>query len=112
MAISLYIFDLSATREAQFRTFLARSLDAWTPGASSERRGARRVQMFNRALDEGVETMPPGDRAALVRALAASTGTEAMVAPFDVARVDGALARATAGDIATVLIDRYLPDSG
>lgn len=108
LAISLYFFDLAVGHEAEFRTFLARWLDAWQPGQSGPSRGARRVAMFERALAD-VTAIDPSDKAALVRALSATTGTEAMIALLDVAQVDRHAARRTVAEIATLLIDRHLP---
>lgn len=107
-AISLYFFDLALEREPAFRQFLARYLDAWAAGAETldVRRGARRVTMFRRALEgSGL----PKDRAdALVRALSAATGTEAMIALLDVVQTDRDTARRTVADMAEALMDRHL----
>ncbi|WP_417522494.1 TetR/AcrR family transcriptional regulator [Marinovum sp.] len=108
-AVSAYFFDLALTHEAGFRQFLARSLDAWgvEGGQLATRRGARRIAMFEAAL-EGTE-MSKEQKARLVRALAVATGTEAMVVLLDVARADLDTARQTVTDITQALIDAYLP---
>lgn len=105
LAISLYIFDLSVAHEAAFRQFLARNLDAWVAEGPRDRRGARRVEMFRRALDDA--GLAPADRKRLVTALTAATGTEAMIALYDIAQVDPGPARAAVAEIAEALLDRY-----
>jgi AcrR family transcriptional regulator len=107
-AISLYFIDLSLAHEPAFRQFLARNLDAWSSegGARRARRGARRVEMLERALSEaGID---PSRRTALVRGLSTATGTEAMIALLDIVRVDADTARATVLDIVDALIDRHM----
>src|SRR6056297_880959 len=105
LAVSLYIFDLSLAHEAAFRQFLARNLDAWLSEGPRDRRGARRVEMFRRALAGA--GLDPAREARLVAALTAATGTEAMIALIDIARVDPDVARATVAEIAEALLDRY-----
>ncbi|MGZ9811147.1 TetR/AcrR family transcriptional regulator [Pseudoroseicyclus sp. H15] len=107
MAVSLYMFDLAAEHEAAFRHFLARWLDAWAAG-SGPTRGARRVEMFERALGEDRAGLSTADAAALVRGLTAATGTEALIGLLDVARADRQAARATVEEMAGLLIARYL----
>jgi AcrR family transcriptional regulator len=112
-AISAYIFDLSVTHEAGFRQFLARNLDAWLADPRPRtRRGARRVPMFDRALDSHAAEIPAETRRQLVLSLSAATGVEAMIALFDIAEVDPETARKTVLDICDALIDRHLgPDT-
>jgi AcrR family transcriptional regulator len=112
-AISAYIFDLSVAHEAGFRQFLARNLDAWLADPQPRtRRGARRVQMFDRALDDHATAIAPETRRQLVLSLSTATGSEAMIALFDVAEVDPETARRTVLDICDALIDRHLgPDT-
>lgn len=105
LAVSLYIFDLSLAHEAAFRQFLARNLDAWLSEGPRDRRGARRVEMFRRALAGA--GLDPAREARLVAALTAATGTEAMIALIDIARVDPDVARETVAEIAAALLDRY-----
>ncbi|OWU72652.1 hypothetical protein ATO3_16495 [Marinibacterium profundimaris] len=109
LAVSLYIFDLSVAHEAAFRNFLARNLDAWAAenGAPRQRRGARRVQMFRAALQDA--GLPEPELDALVTALTLATGSEAMIALFDIARTDPDTARATVALVAEALLDRFLP---
>jgi AcrR family transcriptional regulator len=109
VAIAIYFFDLALEHEVEFRAFLSRWLDAWRPAEQTVSRGARRVAMFERALDEGPERLAPAQREALVRSLTVNTGTEAMIALLDVARADREAARQCVAETAVVLIDRYLP---
>lgn len=113
-AVSLYIFDLSVQHEAAFRQFLARNLDAWqaNPGPMV-RRGARRVAMFEAALDDPSVELSPKARKTLVHGLSTATGSEAMIGLFDIAQADLETARATVLDIAEALMDRHLgPEAG
>lgn len=105
LAVSRYIFDLSVAHEAAFRQFLARNLDAWLAEGPRDRRGARRVEMFDLALSES--RLDKDARRRLVTALTATTGSEAMIALLDIARVDTDTARAAVIEIAEALLDRY-----
>lgn len=112
-AVSLYFFDLALEHETAFRQFLARSLDAWSAegGQVRNRRGARRVAMFKSALSDVACEVGPDRIARLVSALAATTGTEAMIALLDVANADRSRARATVCDMVDALLDRHIgPD--
>jgi AcrR family transcriptional regulator len=113
-AVSLYFLNLALAHETAFRRFLASNLEATVEAPSSEkRRGARRVPMFERALEDLLPSISPDAFAALVRGLSAATGTEAMIALLDIVGVDHATARATVLDIADALLDRHLgPDLG
>ncbi len=105
LAVSRYILDFSLEHEAAFRQFLARNLDAWLAHGPSDRRGARRVEMFNRALeDSGLSNI---DQARLVNGLTAASGTEAMIALYDIAKVDEDAARQAVRDVAEALLDKF-----
>lgn len=105
IAVSRYIFDLSVENEAAFRQFLARNLDMWLATGPGDRRGARRVEMFNDALVDA--RLPKSDQTRLVNALAAATGSEAMIALHDVVQVDTEMARTAVLDTAEALLDRF-----
>ncbi|OWU83425.1 hypothetical protein ATO6_18410 [Oceanicola sp. 22II-s10i] len=109
LAVSLYIFDLSVQHETAFRTFLARNLDAWiAENGKRSLRGARRVPMFEAALDADRHRLSDGDFRDLVSALTLATGSEAMLALHDIAEVSGEDARRAVRVIAEALLDRYL----
>ncbi|WP_373355909.1 TetR/AcrR family transcriptional regulator [Pseudoroseicyclus sp. CXY001] len=108
LAVALYMFDLALANEPAFRHFLARWLDAWAAGEGGPTRGARRVEMFERALGPGRAGLSPEEAAALVRGLTMATGSEAMIALLDIARSDPAEARASVAEVAGLLIRRYL----
>ncbi len=105
VAVALYIFDLSTKNEAAFRQFLARNLDVWLAHGPGDRRGARRVEMFERALEEAELGRP--DLTRLVNGLTAASGSEAMIALFDVAKVDLDASRQAIRDVAESLLDRF-----
>ncbi|WP_212525728.1 hypothetical protein [Actibacterium sp. MT2.3-13A] len=108
-AVSLYTLDLALAHEAAFRRFLARVLDASVadrrPGTL---RGARRIAMFEAALEEARPALGAEATRELVLALATATGIEAVIALRDVAGADADRARATVLAIADALLDRYL----
>lgn len=105
IAIALYIFDLSVENEAAFRQFVARNLDAWLVQGPGDRRGARRVEMFKNALQS---TKLSHDRKMrLVNGLTAASGSEAMIALYDVAKANPAAARDAIRDVAEALLDRF-----
>lgn len=105
IAVSLYMFELSQQHEAQFRQFLARTMDAWaTNPAQAPRRGARRMAMFEAAL---AGALPEPERRALAQALGVGTGIEALIALADIAQASPAEARAAVQTIAEALCDRF-----
>ncbi|MBC2857861.1 TetR family transcriptional regulator [Stappia sp. 28M-7] len=110
LAVSLYMFDLALAHEAAFRQFLARNLDCWLAegGGEATRRGARRVAMYRQALSEVRPALPADRLAVLVGALSAATGTEAMIALDDVARLSPDMARQAVRETTEALLDRFL----
>ena len=105
LAVSRYIFDLSIRHEAAFRQFLARNLDAWATNQTRERRGARRVDMFNAALKGANVTGARKTR--LVAALSTATGSEAMIGLYDIAKVDQKTAEKIVIETAEALLDKF-----
>ena len=105
LAVSRYIFDLSIRHEGAFRQFLARNLDAWAANPTQERRGARRVDMFN-AARRGAK-LSKEKKTRLVAALSTATGSEAMIGLYDIAKVDQKTAEKVVIDIAEALLDKF-----
>jgi hypothetical protein len=105
IAVALYIFDLSFENEAAFRQFLARNLDSWLAHGPGDRRGARRVEMFEAALKES--GLNKSNTLRLVNGLTAASGTEAMIALFDIAKVDLKASRQAIRDVAEALLDKF-----
>ena len=105
IAVALYIFDLSVENEAAFRQFLARNLDAWLVQGPGDRRGARRVEMFKNALQTA--KLSPDKRTRLVNGLTAASGSEAMIALYDIAKADPVAARKSILDVAEALLDKF-----
>ncbi|QGZ35976.1 TetR/AcrR family transcriptional regulator [Stappia indica] len=110
LAVSLYMFDLALAHEGAFRQFLARNLDCWLAEAGGEvpRRGARRVAMFRQALGDVRPALPADRLALLVGALSAATGTEAMIALTDIARLTPQAARLAVREMTEAILDRFL----
>ncbi|WP_375690919.1 hypothetical protein [Pseudooceanicola sp. LIPI14-2-Ac024] len=108
VAVSLYMLDLALEHEAGFRQFLARNLDAWlAEGGTRSLRGARRVPMFEAALENERARLGAARFRTLVNALTAATGSEAMIALLDIAGADHDAARHAVAEIAEALCDRY-----
>lgn len=105
IAVSLYIFDLSVENEAAFRQFLARNLDAWRAHGPGDRRGARRVEMFKNALQTA--QLSPDKKKRLINGLTAASGSEAMIALYDVAKADPVSARNAIRDVTEALLDKF-----
>ena len=105
IAVALYIFDLSTDNEAAFRQFLARNLDSWLAHGPADRRGARRVEMFGNALEDA--GLKAKDKTRLINGLTAASGAEAMIALFDVAKVDQNASRQAIRDVAEALLDKF-----
>ncbi|MBI1219357.1 MAG: hypothetical protein GC186_12490 [Rhodobacteraceae bacterium] len=109
IAVSVYMFALAQAHEAQFRRYLARTLDLAAEGrAPEQRRGARRMDYLRHALAEAPGALPPDRAEALVAAMAAVTGIEALIALTDIARLSPAAAAVTARTLAEAVVDRYL----
>jgi AcrR family transcriptional regulator len=104
-AITLYFFDLAMANEAGFRAYLGGWLTAWGSGTARPTRGARRVAMYRRALED--TALGPAERDALVRALTPATGSEAMIGLLDIAGASRDEARQTVAEIAEAVLDRY-----
>jgi AcrR family transcriptional regulator len=109
--INLYFFDLPAAHEPAFRSFVGLTLTAWRPDEVQrpQRRGARRVAMYRQALAADAGGLDAAAQDRLVRALSLATGTEAMIALYDVAGADPASARATVAEVTEAILDRFLP---
>ena len=105
IGVALYIFDLSVENEAAFRQFLARNLDAWLMHGAGDRRGARRVEMFGHALQQA--DLSPEKKARLINGLTAASGSEAMIALYDIAQVEPGAARDAIRDVAEALLDKF-----
>lgn len=102
--ITLYFLDLAIEHEEGFRQFIGAAMTSKQP----MRRGARRVAMLERAIDESDVKLKPAIRAAIIRALATATGAEAMITLFDIIGADAKSARATVADITDAILDRHL----
>ncbi len=108
-AVSRYFLELALAHEPAFRQFLARSLDAsLADGAAVRaRRGARRVAMFEAALEGERPRLGPAAMRRLVGALSTATGAEALIALRDVAGLEPDAARAAAAEATAGILDRF-----
>ncbi len=110
LSINLYMIDLALENETAFRLFLSRSLEAYASGGapSGGRRGARRIAMYDIALEPVRAKIGEDTARRLTSALAANTGAEAMIALVDVAGIDIASVRSMVAEMTEALLDAYL----
>jgi AcrR family transcriptional regulator len=109
-----FLFQLTRDSEAQFRQFLARTMERWLDdeGRSVEMiRGGRRLPMYREALAPAADGLDADALERLVLMLAATSGMESYVALKDVCRLDDAAADATAEAVTDAILDGFLPRS-
>ncbi len=107
-----FLFALTRDSEAQFRQFMARSMEFWLAhggNAVEMVRGGRRLPMYREALAPIADVLGPEKLDRLVLMLAATSGMESFLALKDVCRLDDTTADATAEAITDALLDRFLP---
>ncbi len=111
IAVSLYIFDVTAENQLPFRQFLARNLDATVKAGSKrvQRRGARRTDMFEASLADVRDQIAPDDFKILIAGLSMATGSEALIGLYDIVELDLPTARKVIRATAEALLDRHLP---
>jgi AcrR family transcriptional regulator len=100
VCIQRFLYDLAADNEANFRLYLAGTMQEWVkadgePGATL--REGRRVAMLERALAPARERLDPATYALLRDALAGMVGMETYFALADVCHLDRARATAVMG---------------
>jgi AcrR family transcriptional regulator len=106
-----YLFEFTRRNENAHRHFLSKALEAWVAGGGKSKtplRGARRIPMFELALEPVRETMPAAAFARLAHALSAASGIETYIALKDVCGLDDGEADAIAWSNIEAIMDRAL----
>jgi len=107
-----FLFQLTRDSEAQFRQYLARTMELWLDGEGKSVemiRGGRRLPMYREALAPAAERLGADTLERLVMMLAATSGMESFIALKDVCRLDEAAADAIAEAVTDTILDGFLP---
>ncbi len=110
-----FLFQLTCDSEAQFRQYLARTMELWLDGEGKSAemiRGGRRLPMYREALAPVAERLGADALERLVMMLAATSGLESFIALKDVCQLDDAAADAIAAAVTDAILDGFLPRAG
>lgn len=110
-----FLFRLTRDSEAQFRQYLARTMELWLDGEGKSVemiRGGRRLPMYREALAPASEELGADALERLVVMLAATSGLESFVALKDVCRLDDLAADAIAEAVTNTILDGFLQHVG
>ncbi len=110
--VGRYLIEFTKQHEVAHRLFLAKSLEAWVAALGKPKaplRGARRLPMFEMAL----EPLRPVLRAdvfdTLLKSLASASGIEAYIALRDVCGLDEDETDRISAAVLAAILDRYMP---
>lgn len=110
--VGRYLIEFTKQHEAAHRLFLAKSLEAWVAAVGRPKtplRGARRLPMFELALEPLRPVLKADQFDTLLKSLASASGIEAYIALRDVCGLgEDETDRISAGVLAAIL-DRYGP---
>lgn len=107
-----FLYQLTRDSEAQFRQYLARTMELWLDGEGKSVemiRGGRRLPMYREALAPAADVLDADALERLVMMLAATSGMESYIALKDVCRLDDAAADAIAEAVTDTILDGFLP---
>lgn len=110
-----FLFRLTRDSEAQFRQYLARTMELWLDGEGKSVemiRGGRRLPMYREALAPASEELGADALERLVMMLAATSGMESYIALKDVCRLDDLAADAIAEAVTNTILDGFLQHVG
>ncbi len=110
-----FLFQLTRDSEAQFRQYLARTMELWLDGEGKSVemiRGGRRLPMYREALAPAAEELGADALERLVMMLAATSGMESYIALKDVCRLDDLAADAIAEAVTNTILDGFLQHVG
>lgn len=110
-----FLFQLTRDSEAQFRQYLARTMELWLDGEGKSVemiRGGRRLPMYREALAPASEELGADALERLVMMLAATSGMESYIALKDVCRLDDLAADAIAEAVTNTILDGFLQHVG
>ena len=109
--VQAYLLSFTLRNESAHRLFLAKALESWVEQAGSAKtqlRGARRLPMYELALEPLRRKLSPAAFQRLVFALAAASGIETFVALKDVCGLDGRKMQAIAESNVMAILDQAL----
>jgi AcrR family transcriptional regulator len=107
--VARYLFDATRENERGFRLFLGKALEASAQEGAPQLRGARRLPMYEAALEPVRARLAPQAFKDLVHALSGATGLEAWLALRDVCRLEEAEAYRILALTVDALLDALLP---
>jgi AcrR family transcriptional regulator len=106
-----YLFSFTRKNESAHRLFLAKALEAWVAEGGKPKgqlRGARRLPMFEFALEPAREKLQPAAFSQLLNSLSAASGIESYIALKDVCGLDDAAADAISWSSVEAILLRAL----
>jgi AcrR family transcriptional regulator len=109
--VQAYLFDFTSRNEMAHRHFLAKALDAWVQQAgkaTAPLRGARRLPMYEHALEPARKRLTPSQFKRLVQQLSAASGIETFIALKDVCGASDSAARVIAEANVMAILDDAL----
>ena len=107
--VNVYLFEHTRRNEIAHRFFLSKALESWVLDGGKPKaqlRGARRLPMFELALEPLKATMPASQFRNLLLALCGASGIEAYIALKDVCGLDDAKADAISWSIVEAILDK------
>jgi AcrR family transcriptional regulator len=110
--VARYLHAATAANETSFRLFLAKALETSVRADAPQLRGARRVPMYELALEPARAGLGETAFLTLVQSLSAATGLEAFIALKDVCRLELDQAEAVLLTTVDALLDAFLKEGG
>lgn len=110
--VQRYLFQHTRIRESAHRLFLAKTLETWVAEGGKPKaqlRGARRLPMYEKALEPARDRLSEADFQSLLLALSAASGIESYIALKDVCGVDDTEADRIAEIVVMAIVDHFLP---
>lgn len=107
--VHVYLFDHTRQNESAHRYFLSKALETWVLEGGKPKaqlRGARRIPMFELALEPVKPTMPKARFRNLLLALCGASGIETYIALKDVCGLDDAVADAISWSTVEAILDK------
>ena len=112
--VQAYLISFTQHNETSHRMFLAKALESWVEQAghgTAQLRGARRLPMYELALEPLRGKLTDSELQFLIYALSAASGIETYIALKDVCGVDDIIALKIAESNVLAILDRALIDA-
>ena len=109
--VHIYLFEHTRQNEMAHRLFLSKALDTWVSEGgkpTAQLRGARRLPMFELALEPVRHKLPHENFEALIVALSSTSGIETFIALKDVCGVDDQTADRISWSTIEAILDKAL----